>query len=163
MKIFSFLFFISILIFSCDGGLDPTKVKATGDGWIKGTIRYIGGKEAWPPEDSVFAIRVVAFKNYPPGDIFGDVISGNAYFTFETLPLYVDSTEFLLKIPDAPVEIKYFAVAHQYGDSITSQQAVGVYTESGDPTKPSNISVQIGKENYITIDVDFSKLPPQPF
>lgn len=153
-----------LILLGCDGGLNPENSSGvTGKTILHGRIIYKGGPSAWPAKDSVFAIRAVAFKTYPPKDILNEVISGNAYFTLETLPLFVDSSDFELEIPDAPVSLKYIAIAQQYTDSITSQKAVGVYTLSGDNTKPSAIAVEKGRTYNIRINVDFSNLPPQPF
>jgi hypothetical protein len=153
-----------LLFYACNTGLDPTKeIYNKPESFLKGRIIYLNGKDSWPSKDSVFAVRVVAFKNYPPDDIISEIISGNAYFIFESLPLFVDSSDFSITIPDPPVELKYIAAALQYADTLTAQLAIGVFTESGDNTKPSSINIQPGKEYFIYINVDFNNLPPQPF
>ncbi len=153
-----------ILLVSCDEGLNPgTNRNIATRAFLTGNIYFVDGKEGWPPTDSVFAVRVVAFKNYPPTDIINEILSGNAFFTFNSLPLFVDSAFFSIEIKDTPVELKYIVVAQQYSDTITAQRAIGVYTETGDKTRPSSIKLFPGDSIFIKIEVDFSNLPPQPF
>ena len=158
------LFIIILALSACDGGLaPPDKSIAGGKSYLSGTITYKGGTTEWPPADSVYGIRVVAFKTYPPKDIITEVISGNAYLKFESLPMFVASSTFSLEIGDPPVDLKYIVVAQQYDTLVTSQRAIGVYTTSGDNTKPSDISIEPGRNYIININVDFNSLPPQPF
>ena len=71
------IIFVLFLLFSCDHGINPTQTqkdnetKSTG---ISGTIFY----QNWPPPDSLLDLRLVIFKNYPPVDIVGEVLSGEA-------------------------------------------------------------------------------------
>ena len=60
--------------------------------------------------------------------------------------------------------MKYIVVTKQ-ADSvlITNQKVIGVYTQTGDKTKPSSFFIEKGKINYVDIFVDFNNLPPQPF
>jgi hypothetical protein len=156
---------IVMLLASCSGGLEPVntpnEVKSS---FLNGTIHYLGGKGSWPSKDSAFAIRIVAFKNYPPGNIIDEITNGNAIFTLTPMPLFVDSSKFSIEISNAPIEYKYIVAALQYDSlSIFAQKAIGVYNTSGDFTKPSPILFEKGKTYNINIMVDFSKLPPQPF
>lgn len=158
------LFVVIISIFfviSCDGGLEPLPLNQKTI--LSGTINYIKGKDHWPLQDSVLAIRVAAFKKLPDSSIIGEIISGNAYFTQESLPLNVDSSNFSFEIKDAPVNLAYIAVVQQFDSLITSQKVIGIYTVTGDKTKPSQLSVEKGKTFSIKIDVDFDNLPPMPF
>jgi len=147
-------------ILSCNGGLEPPPPVAKA--YIGGLITYLNGKNDWPPQDSVVDIRVAAFKVYPPKDIITEITAGNAYFT-SSLKKFVDSDSFNLEILNPPEEIKYLVVAQQYG-SLFQWRAIGVWTLSGDVTKPSSIFVEPGK-SYLNLDinVDFNNLPPQPF
>ena len=121
-RIFSaFALVISIFIFiACDGGLEPAPVASKS--YIKGRIHYKGD---WPKPDSIFDLRAVAFKNFPPANLLTEIMSGQAYFLQDSLPYYVDSTDFILEIPDPPVTLKYIAIAQRYGD-LLSWRAVGV-------------------------------------
>ncbi|MBI5326178.1 MAG: hypothetical protein HZB41_13065 [Ignavibacteriae bacterium] len=157
---------ISILIFlifaGCDEGLAPRKV--TEKSFLTGTIVYVGGIDSWP-KDSMTAVRVASFINYPFTDSLGiikEILSGNAYFTVESLPLFVDSTNFSIEITNPPVLLKYIVVARQLDSNIASQQVIGVYTLSDDKTEPSTLLIEEGKSYKIKIEVDFKNLPPQP-
>lgn len=161
LKILTSLFFL-ILIASCQEGLQPPPAEQKS--FIGGQITFVGGSDNWPSDDSVLAVRVVAFKDYPPKDIMTELLSGNAYFTMESLPLFVDTASFSIEIPETPVVFEYIAVALQYTEELTSQLAIGVYTLSGNKSEPSPVQLQTGeKRNDIDIEVDFDDLPPQPF
>ncbi|TAL70436.1 MAG: hypothetical protein EPN82_02155 [Bacteroidetes bacterium] len=115
----------------------------------------------------MIAIHVAAFIHYPFTDSLGiikEILNGNADFTIDSLPLYVDSSTFSLELinPPPPKLIKYIGVARQLDSLIYHQQVVGVYTESGDKTNPSSLMIREGKTYNIRIEVDFKNLPPQP-
>lgn len=153
-------FFLLIFSFACNEGLQPPPPVAKS--YISGLVTYIKGKDKWPPQDSVVDIRVVAFKNYPPEDILGEITKGEAFFT-NSLPFFVDTSSFFLEIPKPPVTLNYIVVAQQYA-SLFDWRVIGVWTVSGDNTKPSSINVEPGKTySGININVDFDNLPPQPF
>lgn len=159
---FLLLLYIGLVIFlnSCNEGLAPPPPIAKS--YVNGMITYKGGKNKWPPLDSVKDIRVVAFKNYPPKNIIGEITSGDAYFT-GSMPKFADTSSYSIEFSKPPLYIKYIAVAQQYG-SFLEWRAIGVYTISGDVTKPDSIFVIEGKTfNNININVDFDNLPPQPF
>lgn len=147
---------LSMLV-SCDGGLEPTPIASKA--YIKGRIHYKGN---WSPKDSIFDLRAIAFKNFPPANLLTEIMSGQAYFLQDSLPYYVDSSDFILEIPDPPVTLKYIAIAQRYGD-LFSWRAVGVYTISGNQTENASINVEAGKTYNIDINVDFNNMPPQPF
>ena len=148
-----------LILISCQEGLEP---KLIPNSFIGGKITFKGGGDSWP--DSVVALRVVAFKNDNPEVFFEEIANGNAYVDFASLPTRVDSTSWILNIPDPPVELKYIAVALQPTADILTQIVVGVDTISGDKTQPSWVNVKIGDSfNNLNIEVDFDDLPPQPF
>ncbi len=150
-----------ILLSSCDGGLKPPEEKEKS--FLEVTINYIGGASEWPDKDSVIAVRLAAFKTYPTSDIINEFAAKNVYFTFLSLPLFVDSSFVSLEITSPPVELKYIVIVQQYDSLLTSQKAIGVYTTSGDQSDPSAILVEPGKSYPIKINVDFNNPPPQPF
>ncbi len=162
-----FVCIVSLIIASCSGGLEPNNSHSPdGKTYLTGTITYKGGKDNWKfMQDSVVSIRVVAFKRYPDSSgIISDILTGNAFFTLESLPFFVDSSSYSIEIKELPVDLVYIGAAQQYGADITKQQRViGVYSLSGDNTKPSPITVEKGKTNRADITVDFQNLPPQPF
>jgi len=149
-------------LFGCDEGLAPKK--AIEKSFLTGTLIFVGGKSEWPV-DSIMAVRVAAFINYPFTDSLGiirEILNGNAYLTMESLPLFVDSSNFSIEITNPPVLLKYIGVARQLDSNISSQQVIGVYTETGDKTMPSSLIIEVGKSYDIRIEVDFKNLPPQP-
>jgi len=148
-----------LLFISCSEGL---KVEIIEDSYIRGVIYYKGGQSNWP--DSVVAVRIGAFKTDDPSSFQNELLNGNVYVDFNSLPLFVDSTSFELLISDPPVELKYIAVALQSNNDIFNQKIIGIYSIDGDKTKPSSIYIEKGKSiNNLTIEVDFNDLPPQPF
>lgn len=156
----SFMF----LLASCDMGLAPKEPAKKS--FISGLITYKGGVSNWPPADSVLEIRLVAFKNYPLSDsssILKELTEGNAYFTLDTLPRFVDSSTYYLEINDPPALLKYIAVAQRYGN-LFQWRVIGVYYGTGDSIKPASVMVTPGDNvRNININVDFQNLPPQPF
>lgn len=154
--VFSFIVFS--LLLSCNEGLSPEFKQKT---ILQGTIIYKSGLSSWPPQDSLKDLRAVAFKTYPPQNIVQEILSGSAYFTQESLPYYVDSSHFSIEIPDAPVTLKYIAVAQEYG-TIMEWRVIGIYkAENSDSA--SSLLINKGEIKDITIYVDFNNLPPQPF
>ncbi|MCO5250673.1 MAG: hypothetical protein M9949_04540 [Candidatus Kapabacteria bacterium] len=153
---------LTFCMLSCDGGLAP-KPEAE-KSYLSGTLRFVKGIADWPPEDSVFAVRVVAFKKYPDSTgIFADILEGNAYFTLASLPLFVDSSRFSFEITDTPTDLVYIAAIQQFDTLITAQRVIGLYNISDEKHKPSTIRIESGRHYDISIDIDFKDLPPMPF
>ncbi len=156
-----------LCLFSCGEGLSPTsedQSDAPKESYIHGSVYYKGGEESFP--DSVFGIFVAAFKTMPTDSsgIIEELMSGNAYFNLNSLPYPADSSVFSLEIPDPPTTLEYIILSMQYdSSSIEAQRVIGVYTESGDNTKPSALKIERDTSYNITIYVDFDNLPPQPF
>lgn len=162
MKIyFTFAFMIMILLQACDSGLAPKPIEEKT--FLNGTLHFIKGVDNWPPADSLFGIRVAAFKSMPDENIIQSIISGEAYFTPESLGKNADTLNFSIEISDAPVNLVYIVAVQQYELDITSQRVIGVYTTTGDKTKNSELTVEKGKIYDIDIDIDFDDLPPMPF
>ncbi len=161
MKIKIVIFALFLVLTACNEGLTPPEKEQ--QTFLNGTVHFINGISNWPPEDSCKAVRIVAFKNYPPQDIIKELSEGNAYFTMNSLPLFVDSSSFSLEIKNAPVELKYIVAAMQFTNDITSQKVIGVWSLNENKFEPSSINIEKGKSYSINIDIDFSNLPPQPF
>lgn len=159
------LFLCTILFFlrSCDHGLEPPAEEATSSiTGISGTIYY----QNWPPPDSLFDLRLIVFKTFPPQNILSDIINGNAIvhppLDSTSLPYFVDSTAYRLELK--PGRYEYIVVAQQFGPNIYSDwRAVGQYDTTPD-SLPTAITVQEGELlQKIDINVDFRKLLIQPF
>jgi hypothetical protein len=158
------LFLLMILTSACDHGLAPpednTPKKPTG---ISGTLYF----KNWPLPDSLFNIKLVAFRDYPPGDLMNEVISGNAR-TLPTdltasLPFNIDSLEYELILQ--PGVFSYITVAHQWGENIFEDwQAVGQYDLTPQDSLPTAVPIIADSIiSGIDIYVDFDNLPYQPF
>lgn len=162
MKKLSYIFilFLALFLNACQEGLTPEF--GTREAIIYGKLIVVSGITSWPSPDSALELRVVAFKEYPPKDIIGEIISGNAYFT-DTLPRFADTIPFSLKIDTPPVELKYIVGALRYG-SLTQWKVIGVYTMDTSSKKPAAVYVKKGdKISNVNIFVDFYNLPKQPF
>lgn len=142
-----------------DHGLAPATQSDTPG--FSGLIRV---RSTWPPQDSVRDLRIAAFRNYPPKDILSEVLSGTAVFS-EELPYGVDSVSYRVQAEALNGSFAYVVVAQNYGpDPFKEWRAVGVYTVTGDFTKPSPIDLGEGRFlRGIDVEVDFINLPPQPF
>jgi len=154
------LLILSVLFLSCDHGLKPPEVGAPveyEEPGFGGTVYFKGN---WP--DTVYDLRVVAFRKYPPQNIINEVLQGNAKFS-ETLQRRVDSTKYEVLADTGKWE--YIVVALQYGPNIFSDwRAVGVYDTTPEDTIPTPIYIPYGKFlRGININCDFNNPPPQPF
>ncbi len=152
-----------ICIYSCDHGLKPTEADQDQKSGISGIISY----NNWPAADSLYDLRLVVFKLYPPENILEELSAGRAFvypaIGGENLPYFVDSTSFIMELN--PGYYEYVAVAQQYGSDLFSDWlAAGQYDTLFSDDLPTAITVNEGEllEN-INIEVDFDNLPPQPF
>lgn len=166
LKTYLFIICLTALFTACNEGLKPELENAdlAGKGFIKGTIIVKDGLNGWKKsKDSIFAVRVAGFLDNPPSDIINSVLNGKAYLNSDTIALYQDSTIFYIPINDSPKTIQYLGVALQYSkSSFLTQRVIGVYTETGDNTKPSAIEVTPFDTVNVRIYIDFENLPPQP-
>lgn len=148
-------------LYGCTGGLDPAMVPV--EGKIAGTVWFRG---PWPPADSVLDLRVVAFQVYPPTNVLEEVLSGRALFSERLLAaLSVESAPYELVVPQPPVVFRYIVVAQQYGPDIFRHwRVVGVYTRDTVSYRPDSLLVEPGGVYpNVDIQVNFERLPPQPF
>jgi hypothetical protein len=156
---------ISIFIHKCDHGLEPPEpeIKKTG---ISGIIYY----QNWPPSDSIlYDLRLILFRNFPPQDIFSEVMSGEAVvypaISDNHLPYYTDTTSYLIEVN--PGTYEYVVVAQQYEPNLYLQESwrvVGQYDTTLSDTLPTAVTViKDSVLQSINIHVDFDNLPIQPF
>lgn len=151
--------FVLLISYACDHGIAP-EPEQTG---IRGTIYY----KNWPPPEQIVNLKLIVFKDFPPGDIVTEVLSGEAVVYPEdletSLPVNVDSTRFLLELEAGIYD--YIVVAQQYGWNLYSDwRAVGQYDTTVEDSLPTSISViqdEVLTDLYIY--VDFDSLPIQPF
>jgi hypothetical protein len=124
------------------------------DPGFEGKITFTG---KWPPADSVYNLRLVVYKKYPP-PIFIDFTKFS-----DELPHNVTSADYKMLIE--PGEYEYIVVAQQYGPNIFLHwRAVGFYASAQNKDYPASLTVEEGKFlKNININVDFDHLPAQPF
>jgi len=158
---------VFLFVIQCEHGLSPSDAKQIPKNvnGISGVIIY----KNWPSVDSLKDLRLVAFRKFPPQNIFLEIINGTAivYPPIDTsahLIFHVPFEEYIVGLP--PDTFEYIVVAHQFGEdrfSEESWQAVGQYdTDSDSLPTPIIITEKTFLEN-ININVDFKNLPIQPF
>ena len=156
---------ITFFLAGCDHGLEPPGENQRTA--ISGTITY----QNWPPADSLKDLRLVAFKEYPPLDIFFEITSGQAVVyppIAAAAGLPMNNIEYYNYVMDLPAgNYAYLVVAQLYGNNITADwRAVGQYdtTGSGLDSIPTAIILTENQVlDSIDIHVDFHNLPYQPF
>ncbi|MCL4510981.1 MAG: hypothetical protein M1470_07925 [Bacteroidetes bacterium] len=150
---------LGVILSGCTHGLEPFKVQPG----FGGTIRFV---LPWPPHDSVRDIRVVAFYDYPPKNIIGEVLSGQAKvyppIGSTPLPTFVDSLQYTFDTD--PATFQYLVVALQYGPNVFSDwKVVGAYGYSHGVGSPKPVIIpEDSYVNGIDIEVDFQNTPPTP-
>ena len=138
---------LALLIAACDGGLAPPE--AGGTGIIKGIVRYTG---RWPSQDSLINLRFVAMR-FIPRDTTDFLQLNNLVFTPERLADHVAADTFV--VPDAPVgNYLYSGVAQHYSRALFAWRPLGLVS--------GPFTVRSGETTRVTVDVDFSNLPPFP-
>jgi hypothetical protein len=153
---------VSILILACDHGLAPSDVqKKGGASGISGTITY----QNWPPAASIKNLKIIIFIEFPPDNIFQEVQSGRAIVFpadfSESLPQFVDSFEYSFMVD--PGTYEYVVVAQQFG-GLFDWRAVGQYDTTPEDSLPTAITVTPNSIlSDVNINVDFNRLPIQPF
>jgi len=151
-----------IWLLGCNQGLSPEAAGPSISG-ISGTLYF----KNWPPVDSLFDLRLVVFKTFPPENILEAVVNQEAFAyppitQKEGLPLNVPKIDYVMELP--PGRYEYIVVAWQYGPNVFSDwRAAGHYGSDNNPN-PTTVDIQEGKLlNNIDIYVDFKNPPPSPF
>jgi hypothetical protein len=155
-----------IVLLSCDGGLAPTPIIDPGFG---GTITFV--HSTWPPRDSLVNLWIVASQDYPLDSItvFAGIFSNPpriyAYPNLaQNLPFNVDTLSYAFHLP--PANYKYIVVIQRFRNELNARalKVVGLYGRQDDPQQPRSLSLHDFEFiNGININVNFYKLPPQPF
>lgn len=104
------------------------------------------------------------FRNFPPGNILEEVLTGSAVFSppdlDTSLPIWVDSTAYSIELD--PGEYEYIVVAQQFGE-LYDWRAVGQYDTTPEDSLPTPVTVPANTFlEQIDIQVDFDNLPIQP-
>lgn len=161
------VFFVILVVslLSCDKGLEPTSETSPlpQNGVFAGLITF----RNWRVADSLYDIRLVAFRVFPPGDIVNEVLLGRAIIhpPIAGGQLTTRNTDSLRYTVEAPaMTYPYVVVAQQFGpDLMTDWRAVGQYDLDTILTEPSPVVVTANDTlDGIDIHVDFSNPPPPP-
>ncbi len=160
VKYFVFLLVVSVVLISCDYGLEPPKIEQG----IAGKIYYKGNQ----PE-VITAHYLIASKVYRT---FKDISEILFLVSVDSISLYdkplptvrTDSLDYRFKL--SPAVYKYIAIAQAWGDpSVAGNwKIVGVYDLDTTTVTPTEVTVVEGIFNTdLNIYVDYNNLPPQPF
>jgi hypothetical protein len=151
-----------VFLVGCDEGLKPVAGSPTGR--FTGLIRFIN----WQAADSVYDMRLVAFRHFPPPDIVGEVFAGRAIVyppigAGALVNIGADSLRYQVTAPTG--EYQYVVVAQQFGpNQMADWRPVGQYDLDTNFAVPSPIVVPAnGIITGIDILVDFAHPPPPPF
>ena len=153
------------ITWSCDEGIAP--VIKTGGGENKSLYGFSGIVDFanWPPRDSIVDLRLVAFKNFPPGDIATEVLAGRAEYTDTLKPFGADSIPYTLYLRRIqPGVVRYIVVAQQYGPNIqTDWRMLAFYSQDADTPQPDSLNINADSVlTGINLHVDFNNIPTQP-
>jgi len=156
---------ISVLLcflIGCDEGLAPpvTQQPPTA-GSFSGVVTFTN----WQAVDSLYDLRVVAFRMFPVSDVIDEVLEGRAvvYPPLGAGALTMRGEDSLFySITLQPGIYPYVAVAHQFGpDLFADWRPVGQYDLDTNLTVPSTVEVVAGTNTAnINIHVDFENPPP---
>ncbi|MBN2365611.1 MAG: hypothetical protein EH225_06420 [Calditrichaeota bacterium] len=143
MKFLLYIGLISLFLLNCNEGMSPSEPDRGITG-VSGTVYFTN----WPPADSIFDLRLILFRDFPPTDIQSAILSGQAVVypaitdTFQ-LPLFVDDFPYQIETPAATFE--YFAVAHQFGTNFLADwRVIGHYDISPQDTLPTALTITQG-------------------
>ncbi|MBI4428963.1 MAG: hypothetical protein HY562_07575 [Ignavibacteriales bacterium] len=162
----SFFIVVSVVLVSCDGGLEPIPPPEPG---FAGTIRFIS--KTWPPPDSLINLWVFASQVYPLDST--SVLTGlfsqpQTIFLYPTdrdhVAINVDSASYEFPVP--PATYRYIGVVQRFRSdfSVRSFRVVGFYIDPQNPGQPLAITVlEADRITGIDMTVDFQNPPVQPF
>jgi hypothetical protein len=158
--------FLALLVPGCDKGLGPVGQQSTTElpGSFSGVITF----QNWGALDSLYDLRLVAFRRFPPPDIIDEVLDGKAVVHPPLVTggaLTGRGTDSLsYKVSLAAGTYPYVVVALQFGpDLFNDWRPAGQYDLDTNLTVPSSVLVQSGQEApNINIVVDFENPPPFP-
>ncbi len=151
----------------CDKGIEPLPPVSPGPTGFSGKVTFTGN---WPTD--IKRTHVVVFRNpilssgdfFPPNLSFviDSIPNGTKEFTYNSI-----NNNFISSFTLAPGSYKYIVVAQSKTPTLSLNRkdwfVVGVYTTSGDQSKPGTMTIQQGyMTTGIDINVDFSNPPPQP-
>ncbi len=160
-----FFFVLVVFLAGCDKGLQATSGTSAlpQNGVFAGLITF----RNWQVADSLYDIRLVAFRVFPPGDIVNEVLLGRAVIHppiggGQLTTRNTDSLRYAFEVP--ATTYPYVVIAQQFGpDLMMDWRAVGQYDLDTILTEPSPVVVTANDTlDDIDILVDFANRPPSP-
>jgi len=165
-NIFTILFIgcLTLLITGCDKGIEPASAEPTG---FSGTVTFKGD---WPA--GITRTHLVVFNHLLQSSadfsqlnisfVSNPIQYGSNSYSFNSLN---DSFTSIFQV--IPGDYRYIAVAQSTTPDLSFDRkdwvVVGVYTTSGDQSKPGIMTIRDGVITPgIDINVDFNNPPPQP-
>ncbi len=157
MKVF-IVFGMLLFLLSCQEGVSPDDGQK--ESFLSGKIIIVSGKESWPPPDSSKELRIIVVPQYPPYNIFADILEGRAYLS-DTLPRFVDTITYSTKIQRTPMPEAYILASLRFG-TISQQRMIGFYKSNQESKVPDKLYIGKGIHlKNLNIFVDFKNLPEQ--
>lgn len=148
---------LALFLSSCDKGLEPRDEAQLA--YLNVRINFIND---WPKKDSVFGLRVAAFKLPPSESLLKEISNGNATISDLIKDYNINNKDIQFIYSDLPLDLLYIVVAWQYEPDLTSQRIVGVYNIIN-KNEPGTVKLVQGETVNIDIEVDWNDFPPQPF
>ncbi|MCX7879846.1 MAG: hypothetical protein N2517_04210 [Ignavibacteria bacterium] len=146
------------LLTACQGGISPDDGAA--ESIVVGRIIVVSGKASWPPPDSSRELRVLVVPQYPPINIFADILQGKAYLS-DTLVRYTDTIPFRVVVQKPPMNSAFILASLRYGN-ISQQRLIGFYKKNRESKLPDMLKIDKGQIlKGLDIFVDFNNLPEQ--
>jgi len=143
------LILFSLLLLSCDHGLEPPE--DPGFGRIEGTVTYVGN---WPPQEELQDLRFVAMRFIPQDT--SDFFKLNEMEISAGLETNVDSDSFTLAAATSGTYF-YSGIAQKFDSDLLSWRPLGLYTDNG-----GVFTVTSGETVSISFVVDFDDPPIFP-
>jgi hypothetical protein len=163
-----------LVLFStgCDTGLGPPDAPSG----FSGVIRF----KHWPPADSVWELRIVAFPSYPSDSasilldlaqrlvsVYPQIGQPNLLSDTTQKVLFADSIRYSFTSEGTTLDVgvyNYVAFAWRPTANLFDWRPAGVYSTGPGQFDPAPVRVLLHKNvTGINIDVDFSNPPPKPW
>lgn len=166
--------FTVLILFStgCDTGLAPPDAPSG----FSGVIRF----KHWPPADSVWELRIVAFPSYPSDSanilidlsqrlvsVYPQIGQPNLLSDTTQKVLFADSIRYSFTSAGTTLDVgvyNYVALAWRDSPNLFDWRPAGVYSTGPGPFDPAPVRVLLHKVTTgIDMQVDFSNPPPKPW
>ncbi|ROL58273.1 hypothetical protein D9V84_00650 [Bacteroidetes/Chlorobi group bacterium Naka2016] len=157
MRFFTF-FLIALIFIACQEGVSPADGER--ESFVSGKLIVISGKTSWPSPDSAKELRIIVVPEYPPYNILADILEGRAFLS-DTLPRFINTIPYQVKIQKTPMESAYILASLRFG-TIIQQRMIGFYKKNLESKIPDKLYIDKGVYlKDLDIFIDFYNLPEQ--